>query len=170
MPIGGATNYPTLQSIVELFRAMVNDDFSGANDIPGEGLINYNTAPHVLTFLNAAVRDLYTDLRNVGDAELLLDNYLVLGLPALPAPDPTVQVSLSAVGYFDGITMNSQWVLPSNLISVERLWERESGTNFPLLPMTPAPFGHRSYLPGQPHGNVGDAPESGMDAGSAGFH
>ena len=141
MPIGGSSNYPTLQSMTDLFRSQVNDDFMGATGTSGEGLINYNTAPQVLVFLNAAIRDLYTDLRNVGDPELLIDNYLLIGLPALPSPDPTVQVALSAVGYFDGITYNSQWILPSGLISVERMWERQSGSGSVFTPMTPAPFG-----------------------------
>ena len=141
MPIGGSNRYPSLQSIADLFRASVNDDFIGADGIPGEGLINYNTAPHMLTFMNSAIRDVYSDLRNVGDPELILDNYLLLGIPPLASPNPAVQVSIADIGYFDGFQFNSQWALPSNCQRVLKLWERWSGSENVFVPMTPVAGG-----------------------------
>jgi hypothetical protein len=144
MAIGDSTKYPTLQNVTDLFRSQVNDDFQGATDTPGEGLINYNTAPHVLVFLNSAVRDLYSDLRNVGDPELLLDNYILRGIPALASPDPTIQVSLDTVGYYDGQTFNSDYTLPAGCMKVERIWERHNSGDVSqnaFIPMTKAQFG-----------------------------
>ena len=35
MAVGGSNRYPSLQMIAQLFRAMVNDSFSGATGTPG---------------------------------------------------------------------------------------------------------------------------------------
>ena len=139
--IGGNVRYPSLQSIADLFRAQVNDDFEGATNTPGEGLINYNTAPQVLTFMNSAIRDVYSDLRNVGDPALILDNYILTAIPPLAQINPSVQVSLSYAGYFDGYIWWPGWTLPISCQRVERMWERLTGEQNVFVPMTPAPFG-----------------------------
>lgn len=139
--IGGNVRYPSLGSITDLFRAQINDTFEGATGTEGEGLIMTDLNPSTLTFLNSAIRDTYSDLRNVGDPELLLDNYILTGLPALSAPNAAVQVSLSYAGYFDGFQWHSEWTLPTTCHKVERLWERWSDPQNVFLPMTPAPFG-----------------------------
>lgn len=104
-----------------------------------------DTNPDLLVFMNSAIRDVYSDLRNVGDPELLLDNYILLNLPvinsALNPPNPAVQVSLSYYGYFDGLQYYPQWTLPAGCIRIEKVSERWTGTNGPFNPMTPAPFG-----------------------------
>ena len=139
--IGGSIRYPSLQAIANLFRSSINDTFSGATDTPGEGLIMFNQNPDLLVFMDSAIRDVYSDLRNVGDPSLILDNYILLGLPPLATPDPTVQVSLSYAGFFDGYQWHPQWTLPISCQKVERLWERWSGTNLNFTPMQPAPYG-----------------------------
>lgn len=144
MAVTNSIRYPSLASIATLFRAQINDSFAGATNTPGEGLIMTNLNPDLLTFMNSAIRDTYSDMRNVGDPALILDNYLLLGIPALSAPNPAIQVSLDTIGYFNGTTFSSQWTLPAGCMRVERMWERLSGTNAGFAPMTPAPFG----LPG----------------------
>lgn len=133
--IGGNIRYPNLQSIANLFRVSINDSFSGDTGTPGEGLIMPNTNPDLLTFMNSAIRDLYSDLRNVGDPELILDNYILFGLPALTTANPAVQVSLSYAGFFDGYQWHSQWTLPISCQRVERLWERLTGSDHAFYPM-----------------------------------
>jgi hypothetical protein len=143
--IGGSIVYPNLQSIARLFRSEINDTF--VNEDGTDGLIMPNTNPDLLTFMDAAIRDLYTDLRNVGDPALILDNYILSNIPPLAAPNPAVQVSLSYAGYFNGFTWSDQWTLPVSAVRIERLWERwsQGSTNsLPFVPMEPAPFG----LPG----------------------
>lgn len=137
--IGGNIVYPNLQSIARLFRSLIND--TAINGDGTQGLIMPNTNPDLLTFMDSAIRDTYTDLRNVGDPALLLDNYCLIGLPALTQADPTVQVSLSYAGFFDGFQWHPQWTLPVSCVRVERLWERWSGTDYNFTPMEPAPFG-----------------------------
>ena len=145
MPIGGSNLYPSLESIASLFRAQINDSFAGATDTPGEGVVMPDTNPDLLVFMNSAIRDVYSDLRNVGDPELILDNYVLLNLPpvnaAMNPPNPAVQVSLSYYGYFDGQIYWPQWTLPAGCIQIEKVSERWSNTNGPFNPMTPAAGG-----------------------------
>ena len=141
--VGGNIRYPSLQSIADLFRSSINDTFAGQTNTPGEGLIMPNTNPDLLVFMASAITDMYSDLRNVGDPALILDNYILLGIPPLSQSDPTVQVSLSYAGYFNGYTWSDLWTLPISCQTVERLWERWSSTApaGSFSPMNPAPFG-----------------------------
>lgn len=139
--VGGNIRYPSLQAIANLFRAQINDDFMGATNTPGEGLIAFNTAPFLLTIMDSAIRELYSDLRNVGDPSLILDNYCLIGLPPLTQPDPTVQVCLSYAGFFDGFQWHPQWTLPISCNKVEKVWERWTGSGAGFTSMSPAPFG-----------------------------
>lgn len=141
--VGGNIRYPSLQSIADLFRASINDTFPGATNTPGEGLIMPDTNPDLLTFMAASIRGVYSDLRNIGDPTLILDNYVLLGIPPLAQMDSTVQVCLSYAGYFNGYTWSDLWTLPISCQTVERLWERPSSTTLVggFTPMTPAPFG-----------------------------
>lgn len=125
---------------MNLFRSSINDDGAG-DDGPQGGIIATNDAPFTLPFLNNAIQWIYRKLRNIGDPALILDNYLVLGLPALTGPNPAVQVSLGFLGYFDGFANHSQWTLPSGAMGIDRLWERLSQTDLNFHPMHPQPGG-----------------------------
>src|ERR1700744_612723 len=133
--VGGNIRYPSLQSMADLFRSQINDDMSGATDTPGEGQIATNTSPFLLSFMNSAIRDVYSDLRNVGDPALILDNYLLLGIPQLAASNPAVRVTLGYGGYNNGFSWVNTWTLPIGCQRVERLWERWTNTNDPFIPM-----------------------------------
>lgn len=147
--VGGNVRYPCLQQIADLFRNSINDtanSTTGAGIGTGNqaGLIMPNSSNRLLTFMNFAIRDLYSDLRNVGDPSLILDNYCLIGLPPLTGPDPTVQVSLAYAGYFDGFQWHPQWTLPISTSKVLRVWERWTGSNEDFRPMEQRNFG----LPG----------------------
>lgn len=133
--VGGNLRYPNLQAIANLFRSQINDDMSGATGTPGEGQIATNTSPFLLSFMNSAIRDVYSDLRNVGDPALILDNYLLLNIPPLAAVNPAVRVTLAYIGYNDGFSWSTQWLLPLSCERVERLWERQSNINAEFTPM-----------------------------------
>ena len=152
--IGGNVRYPSLQSIADLFRSGINDT---ANNTTGQGTGSGNTAglimpnsnPDLLVFIDSAIQELFSDLRNVGDPELILDNYIVFGIPPLTAPNPSVQVSLGYMGYFNGFSWDATKVLPISVSKMLAMWERQSNTNDSFYPMSPAPFG----LPGVQQGN-----------------
>src|SRR6266705_1289080 len=105
---GGDTS---LLTIMNLVRALVMDSQAGATGTPGEGQIltdNPAISPFVQPFLNSSIRELYRELRNVGQPTLLKDNVIVEGLTPVHSPrfglaaaDPAVQVYLGVNGYFD---------------------------------------------------------------------
>lgn len=132
--------FANLQSMMDLFRSLINDD-GGGQDGPQDGLIATNDAPFTVPFLRSACNWVYRELRNVGDPALILDNYLVLGLPALLARNAAVQVALGFQGYFDGYQSHGQWRLPAELIAIDKVWERVAGDELNFVPMANRPDG-----------------------------
>jgi hypothetical protein len=92
-------------------------------------------------FLNSAIRDLYSDLRIVGDMKVVKDNYLLNGIPAIPAGNPEVQVAITYQGYFDGTSWNSSFLLPPDLMWLNKVWQRPSNSGASFYPMQIAPAG-----------------------------
>jgi hypothetical protein len=140
MSVSGVQRYPNLQGMMDQFRSLVNDD-GGGNDGPQGGIIATNDAPFTKPFLNKAIRWLYRNLRNIGDPALIIDNYILTGIPALTQPNPAVQVSLGFLGYFDGFAMHSEWKLPAGAMGIDRLWERATGTGLDFVEMHARPDG-----------------------------
>jgi len=105
-------------------------------------------SPFTQPFLNSSIRELYRELRNVGQPALIKDNIIITGLTPVNSPtyglaaaDPAVQVYLGVNGYFDGVTINPDLLLPGDMVAPERVWERETNSNNPFLPMTQPQFG-----------------------------
>ena len=154
-PQGSAAS---LETICNLVRSLINDTQAGVTNTPGEGQIftdNPAISPFVLPLLNSSIRELYRELRNIGDPVLLFDNVILLGLPPLnspsygvASPDPTVQTILSTVGYFDGVQQWPNLLLPSNMINPIKLWERQTGTENAFQDMTQPQDGLSSYHQG----------------------
>lgn len=153
--IGGNVRYPNLQTIADLFRVRINDTFnnaggSGTGYGGGAGLIMPNSNPDLTTIMDSAIQELFSDLRNVGDPELILDNYILTGLPPLNSSlgvgvaNPAVQVSIAYSGYFDGVGWWPDYVLPISVSKVLNLWERLTNQNEDFVPITPLAGG----LPG----------------------
>jgi hypothetical protein len=147
--VGGNVRYPNLQGLADLFRSGINDTAnnttgSGTGSGNEAGLIMPNSNPDLWTFMDSAIQETFSDLRNVGDPELVLDNYILTGIPPLAEANPAVQVSLGYQGYFDGFEWHPQWTLPISVSKMLAMWERWTNSNGDFIPMTPAPFG----LPG----------------------
>ena len=140
-----------LLAIANLVRALINDSQAGATASPGEGQVftdNNAISPFVQPLLNSSIREMYRELRNVGQPALIKDNVIVTGLTPVNSPtfglaasDPSVQVYLGFNGYFDGVTINNNLVLPPDVVAPEKLWERETATNNPFVPMSQPQFG-----------------------------
>lgn len=135
----------SLSTIMNLVRALVNDSQAGATGTPGEGQIFTNNpaiSPFTQPFLNSSIRELYRELRNVGQPTLIKDNVIVSGLTpvnganGLGNPDPATQTYLGFGGYFDGTTINSNLVLPSDVLYMEQVWERQTNSGSSFVPMT----------------------------------
>jgi hypothetical protein len=140
MPVGPANNYPSLQTVADLFRSEINDTGSGQNGSTG-GQIATNQAPFFLPFLNAAMRWLASKLRLANDQTLILDNYILYNLPPINSalgvgtPNPASQVALGPTGFFDGLIMWPAFTTPANFLNVQRVWERltNSGVDFSIV-------------------------------------
>jgi hypothetical protein len=158
--VGGSTVYPNLTEIADLFRALINDtanNTGGAGTGSGStaGLIMPNSNPDLVTIMRSAIRTLYSDLRNIGDPQLLLDNYILTGLPPVNSnlgvgvQNPAAQVSLAYSGYFDGVQWYPQWTLPVGMRRLLGLWERQTGAAGNFLAMVPATAGLQGVLQGE---------------------
>ena len=152
--VGGNVRFPNLQSIADLFRASINDTFNnqggaGTGYGGGQGLIMPNANPDLITFLDSSIQETFSDLRNVGDPELILDNYILTGIPPLAQADPAVQVSLAYSGYFNGFQWSDLWQLPISTSKVLAIWERQTGQSQDFVPMQQAPFGLPGVMQGQ---------------------
>ena len=134
MAIVSGSNYPSLNDIANLVRSCVNDDKAGATNTPGEGQIITNSSVTLQNFMNSAIRETYRDIRIMGQPTLIKDNYVLTSLPAVNSAlgvgvmNPAVQVSLQFGGFYDGLQMNSDYTLPSDLLMPLEMWEREGST------------------------------------------
>lgn len=119
---------------MNLARALVNDSEAGATGTPGEGRTLTDGAPFVLPFLNSAIQTAARRLENVNVTTFTVDEF-IMTVPAMPNPDPGVQVNISYVGYFDGTGNNPTPLLPSDILIPLELWERPTGTTLDFQPM-----------------------------------
>src|ERR1700677_2680444 len=152
MAITPSTNFPSLLEIADLVRSFVDDDKRGATQTPGEGQILVNLTSGVLPsqlpqfvtltrFMNSAIREVRRDCGIMGQPTFILNNYLLLGLPPVNSGlgvgvmNPETQQSLSNVGFFDGVNMNPEFILPADILQPLELWERLTGTVIPVTEM-----------------------------------
>jgi hypothetical protein len=135
MPIGAGPEYPILEDIMLLARSYVNDTFQGATGTQGEGQIFTDGAPFTIPFINAAIRELYRELGNNGVCTLIKDNFILTGLEPVVTVDPSVQVSITFAGYNNGTTTDTGLQLPSDLLAMLEMWERQNGSGNPFTSM-----------------------------------
>jgi len=135
MPIIPSSGFPTVQTVMDLARSIVNDAFPGITATPGEGRILTNSAAFTLPYLNSAFRTLQRKLRNEGVTFPIQDNVILYNLTPVVQIDPAVQVFVGFDGYFDGTTMHASPKLPSDCMQVLVVQERTSGTDLPFVPM-----------------------------------
>jgi hypothetical protein len=153
-----ASGSTSLATIMDLVRSLINDTQAGVTDTPGEGQIATNNpaiSPFVQPFLNSSIRELYRELRNVGEPVLIKDNILITGLPIINSPtqglgqsDPALQTVLSTAGYFDGTQIWPNFQLPGDMLYPTRLWERQTGSNNPFRMMDAPSAGLESLWQG----------------------
>jgi len=158
--VGGNLRYPSLQSVCDLFRTRINDTANnttgaGAGTGSQAGLIMPNDNPDLLTILTSACEDAFAELRNVGDPELILDNYILTGLPVINSSlgsgvaNPAVQTSLSYAGYFDGVQWWPDWTLPVSLARMLAVSQRQTNANQDFAPVQHFPAGIPGVLQSQ---------------------
>jgi len=127
MPIGQPTNFPTLDSIMELVRSIVRDTYPGVGG--QQGRIFTNDAPFTLPFLNSAIRWMNRALRNEGVTFPIKDGVVIANLPPQVNFDPAIFVSLGFDGWNNGTTIYGNKRLPGDLLQPLVLQQRVSNTN-----------------------------------------
>jgi hypothetical protein len=152
MAIGPDSNFPSLLDVANLVRSLVDDDKRGATATAGEGQILVNLTsgvsasqlPQYITltnFMNSAIREVRREVNIMGQPTFIRDNYLLLALPPVNSSlgvgvmNPATQQSLTVSGFFDGLQINPNFLLPSDLLQPLELWERLTGTVNPFSEM-----------------------------------
>jgi hypothetical protein len=137
--------YPTAGAVMNRARSFVNDSYLG-----GKGRILTNLAPFTAEYLNSALEELQDRIRNNGVITLTKDNVIVSPILALAQPDPSQQILLAYTGLYVNGGWQKQPVLPGDLVSIERVWERQTGSGLPFVHMTQPMEGLPSIYQG-PH-------------------
>lgn len=137
------SSYPIAENVLQLARAGVMDMLRTT-----AGAILTDTAPYTAVYLNAAIRRVQRELANNGITSNIRDNVILSGLTPAVGSDPSIQVYVSQLGYFNGATLNANITLPADLIMPLELWERQtgSGTQFQYMPQPQE--GLESRIPG----------------------
>lgn len=137
------SSYPIAENVLQLARAGVNDMLRSVS-----GTILTDTAPFTAVYLNAAIRRVQRELANNGITSNLRDNVIISGLTPAAVSDPSVQVFVSQLGYFDGAQLNANIVLPADLVFPLELWERQTGSGAQFQYMPQPQEGLTSRIPG----------------------
>lgn len=140
--------YPFMGQVTNLARAIINDAFTSRTGVVGGGRILTDNSAMMVPYLNSAMLELQDRLINNGIQTFKVDNVDLTPLTAVIQPDPSVQVSLSYTGYFNGTTTTATPALPATLLVPQKLWSRTTGSNLPFKEMTQPQEG----LPSQSQG------------------
>lgn len=139
MPNEISTNqsiFPTMEDVMQLARAMVNDLFPG---VAGQvGRILSDSSPFTIIYLNSAFRTIQRKLRNEGCTFPIVDGYIITGLPPVVNPDPGIFCQISQLGYNNGTQVFAALKLPSDCFNVQRCRQRQTNTNLQFTTMIPA--------------------------------
>lgn len=119
-PVVQTGPYDTAEYILNLARVRAND---AAQSLIGNLLAN--AQPYTYTMLNAAYRHLQRKLTNAG-VETFTRETQLLQVPVAAGLDPGLQVYCSFTGFYDGVQMHENPVLPVDMIAPLKLWERQS--------------------------------------------
>jgi len=135
--------YPIAENVLNLARAGINDMLRSTT-----GSILTDTATFTNIYLNAAVRRVQRELANNGITSNLRDNVILTPLTPAVGSDPSIQVYVSQIAYFDGANMNPTPTLPADLIIPLEVFERQtnSGAQFQYMPQPQE--GLQSRIPG----------------------
>lgn len=122
MPVIPTTAYATVESVLDLARAKVNDMM-----VSTAGEILTDTAPFTFPMLNDAASYFTRKLRNRGYKTFVKETILT-PITAIAVADPGTQVNISDTGYYDGVTNANPPQLPTDLTEPQVLWERQTGS------------------------------------------
>lgn len=135
--------YPIAEDVMNNARAIINDMLRST-----AGSILVDTAPFTVPMLNSSIRKTQRYLANNGLLSNVIDNAILSAIPVVGNQDPATQVSISALGYNNGVNVFSQPVLPPDLLLPLSLAQRQTNSGSQFTPMTPAKGPLMSRIPG----------------------
>lgn len=120
--------YDTVNTVMLAAKVRLADSIDTLTPVSGK--ILDNTQPFSQQVCNSAWRKMQQYLMELGYTGMKQETVLS-NVPACTTTDPSVQVSLSYSGYFDGSVVQTSPVLPQNLVRPLDTWERiySAGTN-----------------------------------------
>lgn len=133
MPDFAQSLFPTIETVLNLWRTIINDTFPGVNGTTGR--IATDSAPFTIPTLNRALRLLLRKLRNEGVTFPTKDNYIMYNVTPVQTVSPNVQVYIGYNGYFDGSQMHPTPTLPTDMMQPYEVSEQNVGSNLPFQPM-----------------------------------
>jgi hypothetical protein len=120
-PVVQTGPYDTAQYVLDLARVRANDAIQSL-----AGNLLSNEQPFTMTMLNAGYRHLQRCLAEAGFETFIDEWYFNQIPPAYYITDPGLQVYLSWTGYYDGVEMHANPVLPADMLAPLRMEERPS--------------------------------------------
>ena len=138
-----SSTYPTAENVLNFARACINDMLRQQS-----GAILTDSAPFTNIFLNGSVRKTQRYLANNGLFSQVIDNAILTPIGPVANQDPGTQVSISANGYYNGSTTNSNIVLPPDMILPLNVFQRQTGSGSSFVVMQPAKQPLMSRIPG----------------------
>lgn len=138
--------YPTIESIFNATRVIINDALAGATNTQGEGRTFIDTWPPTITHLNLAIEQFKRDLENAGVTTNRSETFytsipVIYGALGNGQPDPSAYQYLGFSGFWNGNSLASSPTLPSDLITPLEIWTRISGSSDVYGKISPAPDG-----------------------------
>ena len=135
------TLFPVIEDVTSLWRAIVNDTFTGVSGVAGSGRIATDDAPFTLPYLNSAIRKVLRDLRNEGVTFPIKDGVILGNIPPVVQSDPSVFVNIGYTGTNNGTTTSATPALPGDVMQVYTVRQRQTGSNLQFTPMRQAQEG-----------------------------
>ena len=132
---GAITVLSATQFTIPNTSAAPNATSGGGTITPNISAGDIFTDPVLIPFLNIAYEQLQYELANHGVETFIKDN-VVLTLTAIAGADPSIQVTVSDTGYFDGALNHNPPQLPTDLLVPLRIWERTTASSEQFFPMT----------------------------------
>jgi hypothetical protein len=140
MPLNSAivsqgTALDSVEYVLNMVRVLIND---AMEDLAGD--IFTDDWPAAFVYLNTAKRMVEQNLADNGVEFNIKETVLTPLPPVVNGGDPSIQVSITQEGFFDGANNHASPGLPGDMIIPLRLWERQVGQGT-FVQVTPATDG-----------------------------
>ena len=135
MPVVGSSGYGTAEGALSLVRSLLDDAAVSTGDVFTDAVL--------IPFINSAYHQVQFEMANHGVETFTKDN-VVLTVPAVTGIDPSIQVVLNDTQN-QMTTVSPTPQIPTDLLVPVRIWERQTGSSEPFLPM----FQQKDGLPSE---------------------